>query len=150
MKRYVIVCALIRDDTIGNRVVLIQKNRPDWQKGRLNLPGGKIESGEIEIDAAKRELFEETGLKLQHPIKLIGMMDGFLSVGIIDQEWEVYVVAGVVANPHDMETKTDELVHSYRIEIAINSPHIIDNLRYIIPKCIACLDGFMESRELSI
>lgn len=43
-------------------VLLIRKNRPDWQAGRLNGIGGKIEPGEAPIDAMIREFKEETGL----------------------------------------------------------------------------------------
>lgn len=43
-------------------VLLIRKNRPDWQAGRLNGIGGKIEDGEASIDAMIREFKEEAGL----------------------------------------------------------------------------------------
>ncbi len=64
------------------RVVLIHKLRPDWQAGKANLPGGKVEAEQDYINAnvedwqgtheeacdevyrrcARRELREETGL----------------------------------------------------------------------------------------
>ncbi len=50
-----------RFDNIGN-VLLIQKNRPNWQKGRVNGVGGKIEPGENPDDAMCREFIEETGI----------------------------------------------------------------------------------------
>ena len=56
---YVIVCAQREDD--NKSVLLVLKNSPQWQKGKLNLPGGKIEEGESENQAARRELKEETG-----------------------------------------------------------------------------------------
>ncbi len=45
---------------------MIRKNRPDWQAGKLNFPGGHIEEGEEPQIAAARELFEETGLLAKH------------------------------------------------------------------------------------
>jgi 8-oxo-dGTP diphosphatase len=42
------------------RVALIRKAKPEWQKGRLNGIGGKIEEGEMPIDAQVREFREET------------------------------------------------------------------------------------------
>ena len=45
----------------GLDVLLIRKNRPDWQAGKLNGVGGKIEPGEFPIEAMVREFQEETG-----------------------------------------------------------------------------------------
>jgi 8-oxo-dGTP diphosphatase len=44
-------------------VLLIRKTKPAWQAGMLNGVGGKIESGELPIDAMIREFEEETGLR---------------------------------------------------------------------------------------
>lgn len=43
-------------------VVLIRKNRPKWQAGRLNAVGGHIEPGENYFQAIQREFHEETGV----------------------------------------------------------------------------------------
>lgn len=45
------------------RVLLIEKNRPEWQKGLLNGIGGKIEIDEKPFEAMNRECEEECGLK---------------------------------------------------------------------------------------
>ena len=42
---------------------MITKNRPDWQAGKLNGIGGKIEEGETELQAMVRECAEECGLQ---------------------------------------------------------------------------------------
>ena len=60
---YYVVGFLFNPDM--TEVVLIKKNRPDWQKGLLNGVGGKIESGEDPITAMIREFKEETGIKLE-------------------------------------------------------------------------------------
>jgi 8-oxo-dGTP diphosphatase len=58
MKKYV-VGFLFNNN---GQVLLINKNRPDWQKGRLNGIGGHIEKGELPIGAMNREFFEEAGI----------------------------------------------------------------------------------------
>jgi 8-oxo-dGTP diphosphatase len=47
-------------DGQGN-VLMIEKNHPEWQKGRLNGIGGKIERGETPLQAMIREFREEAG-----------------------------------------------------------------------------------------
>lgn len=42
--------------------LLIRKQRPDWQKGRLNGLGGKVEKAEEPLAAMIREYAEECGL----------------------------------------------------------------------------------------
>lgn len=48
-----------------DRVVLIRKNRPAWQAGKLNGVGGKLEPDEAPLDAMRREFREEAGLDIQ-------------------------------------------------------------------------------------
>lgn len=45
----------------GDSVLLVQRAKPPYQ-GSWNLPGGSIELGEKAMDAAKREVLEETGI----------------------------------------------------------------------------------------
>jgi len=49
--------------TDRSRVVLICKEKPAWQAGKLNGVGGKIERDELPHQAMRREFFEETGAK---------------------------------------------------------------------------------------
>lgn len=57
-----------------NCIAVVHNNKRDWlmcrrlkepYKGKLNLVGGKIEDGEDHLEAAYRELCEETGLTRQ-------------------------------------------------------------------------------------
>lgn len=43
-------------------VLLIEKDRPEWQAGLLNGLGGKVEPGEMPLAAMRREFREEAGL----------------------------------------------------------------------------------------
>lgn len=62
-----------------NKYVLVQRGK-EPNKGMWSLPGGKIESGEESLVAAKRELWEETGLcssmNDQHNFNLLWCEDG--------------------------------------------------------------------------
>lgn len=54
----------------GDEVLLIRRGTPPRQ-GEWSLPGGRIEPGERAIDAALRELREETGVEA----RLLGLID---------------------------------------------------------------------------
>lgn len=43
-------------------VTLVRKNKPEWQAGKLNAVGGKVEPGESPLEAMRREFKEEAGL----------------------------------------------------------------------------------------
>ncbi len=47
--------------TVADRVVLVDQFRPAVGRRLLELPAGHVDSGEIPLAAAKRELAEETG-----------------------------------------------------------------------------------------
>lgn len=58
----------------GDEVLLIRRGRPPLQ-GEWSLPGGRIEPGERAVDAALRELREETGVEAQ-VTGLLDVVDG--------------------------------------------------------------------------
>lgn len=45
-----------------HRVALILKDKPEWQKGKWNGIGGKVEGDELDVEAMVREFREETGV----------------------------------------------------------------------------------------
>lgn len=65
-KMTVVVSALIKK---GNKVLLVKRKRGKHFAGFWGIPTGKVELGEKLEDAAKREVKEETNLK----IKVLGL-----------------------------------------------------------------------------
>jgi 8-oxo-dGTP diphosphatase len=54
----------------GGKVLLVRRNNPP-NEGKWALPGGLVELAETTQDAAVREVFEETGVK----VKIEGLLD---------------------------------------------------------------------------
>lgn len=69
MKKYVLGFAFN-----DNFVLLIKKNKPEWQKGLYNGLGGKIEKSETPVAAMVREFKEECGIQTK------------------EEDWEQYAV----------------------------------------------------------
>jgi len=68
-------------------LLLVQRGRPPFS-GEWALPGGFVESGEQVVDAAPRELAEETGLEVGS-LRLLGVYD---TPGRDPRGWTVSVV----------------------------------------------------------
>ncbi len=49
-----------------DHVVLMHKAKPEWQAGKLNGIGGKVEEGEDHLSCMVREAKEETNLETRH------------------------------------------------------------------------------------
>ncbi|MGZ3634141.1 MAG: NUDIX domain-containing protein [Parachlamydiaceae bacterium] len=48
---------------IDNKLLLLQRAKENLQPGKWGVPAGKLEKDESPLNAAKRELFEETGIE---------------------------------------------------------------------------------------
>ena len=61
MKRLLVVAAVIRR---GDRLLITRRPDRDGRAGQWEFPGGKVEPGEPEPDALRREIAEELGCGL--------------------------------------------------------------------------------------
>jgi 8-oxo-dGTP diphosphatase len=112
------------------RVLLIRKNRPAWQAGRLNGLGGKIEPGETPHQAMVREFREEAGVDLpedrwHHVLTLSGDDDAGAGHGWAGHFFRAF---GDVDAARAM---TDEQLE---VHDARSLPEaVIPNLRWMVP-----------------
>lgn len=66
---------LYRQTSTGLEVFLVHPGGPFWakkDKAAWSIPKGEYEEGEAPLDAAKRELTEETGIKIDGPLLDLG------------------------------------------------------------------------------
>lgn len=111
-----------------DRVLLMHKNRPDWQAGKVNGIGGKVEGDESLVACMVRETFEETGLNIPD--------EKWSQVGQFGADtWTVFVYCSVFTGDQaSIESKTDERVEWFRVDqIPENA---IENLNWMIPICV--------------
>lgn len=109
-------------------VLLLNKTKPNWQAGKYNFPGGKVEPGEPPRVGVSREFKEETGLKIP--------TFTWKSVGTIyngDSGYRVLIFAGIYyPEQHGKaETLTDEVVRWHKVKDL--PPNIITNLEWLVP-----------------
>lgn len=110
-------------DTEGN-VVLVKKNRPKWQAGRLNGVGGHVEPGETALEAIKREFWEEAGVRVEtweHFCTLEG------------PDWEVVFFRSVAPDLGGVRTKTDEEIVVMPLVVARDSSLPLPNISWLLP-----------------
>lgn len=109
------------------QIALIRKEKPEWQKGKLNGVGGKIEDGETPAHAMWREFAEETGVSIAEGRWKNFRTERFTSGNV------VYFFGGS-ATPFEWESlRTMENEEIVRWSGDINSPELMYNLRYLIP-----------------
>lgn len=115
-------------DTKLEHVLLIHKNRPAWQAGKINGIGGKFEPGEDGITCIVRETKEESDLTTTADNwRYVARMKG--------PDWEIEVFYYMYDGPHvDASTNEDQPVEWF----AVNQlpPNLMHNLRWLIPLCI--------------
>lgn len=107
-----------------DHVLLMHKNRPDWQAGKVNGLGGKLFDGEDSIDCIAREIKEESNLDIQK--------ERFVYIGNLSSDtfhMDVFgaVYDGSLADAQSMET---EEVEWFQIESLPKNG--IDKLSWLI------------------
>lgn len=112
-------------------VVLIRKNKPEWQRGLLNGVGGKIEPGESPKEAMLREWREETGSDVTDWHHYVTMDFSGATVHVFKHHQP-----GRHAGYLNITSATDEQVGIYSVAEALASPIVIPNLKWLIPMAL--------------
>jgi 8-oxo-dGTP pyrophosphatase MutT (NUDIX family) len=113
-----------------SEVCLIKKTHPQWQIGKWNGIGGKVEKDEFPIITMQREFQEETGVFQQYWRPFLFLQSDPKE----EKKWAVvmYMTENQNVNP---QTMTDEQVAWHKVSdiILVNT---VPNLRWIIPMAI--------------
>ena len=144
MLRY--VCGFYFNED-ATKVALIRKNRPDWQAGKLNGIGGKIERKDFDHyktyeltqwHCMVREFEEETGV-FTH----IDDWTWFNTVG--EPDWIVYFMYAT-GDLSKLKTMTDEVIEIHNVDDVFSLP-VIDNLKELIPEAAGQIDVYGKYSE---
>lgn len=105
----------------GRQIALILKDHPEWQRGKFNGIGGKIESGERPIEAIRREFKEEASLDIDSWVEVVRLYGA---------DWTVhfYRAFGDVTKVKAGEKEKIEIFNVNQLP-----SNIIPNLSWLIP-----------------
>lgn len=121
VRKYVIGLMFSKD---FSDVALIRKNRPAWQKGKLNGIGGKIESHELPIEAMIREFKEETGHNTSD-------WRFFCKLIVSNVEVHFFTTTGFLSELNSMTDEEIVIVNAREFHSYDNG--IVQDLRWLIP-----------------
>lgn len=133
-------CAIVPIFENGD-VMLIDQYRYPAKKQFIEVPAGKIDSGEHPDKTAERELIEETGLSAKK-IERIGHL--YPAIGYADEIIHIYVATGL--SESEENTDDDEFVAKRRVPFseAIDMVHSgeIDDAKTIT--CLLRAERFLK------
>jgi 8-oxo-dGTP diphosphatase len=118
------VAGFLFDPTLDS-VVLIEKNHPPWQAGRLNGIGGHIETDETSLDAMRREFREEAGLDIKK---------WELFATLCCKGYEVDFYRAESSDLQQVNNPTDEPVKVYLLEkiLHMETKYLVSNTLWLL------------------
>lgn len=105
-----------------SKVALIHKNKPEWQKGKLNGIGGKVEPNEAIRACMIREFIEEAGLPIYE-------WTSFCTVNFPKYELFCYSACGDLSKVKTMESEKIEIFSVGNMPMLDTIP----NLQWLVP-----------------
>ena len=108
------------------RILLVRQYRVPARAYLWELPAGKLDAGETPLQAARRELIEETGYRAKHWKKLVTF---YPSPGFVAEKMTIFLATGLTAGeatPMGDERIETRWFTANEIERAIRSGKIVD------------------------
>jgi ADP-ribose pyrophosphatase len=108
------------------RILLVRQYRVPARAYLWELPAGRLDKGETPLQAARRELIEETGYRAKHWKKLVTF---YPSPGYVAEKMTIFLATGLTAGkatPMDDERIETRWFTSAETEQAIRSGKIVD------------------------
>ena len=108
-----VVVLAVDDSSATPRVLLERQYRHAATDYLWELPAGRIDPGEKELRAAKRELLEETGYTASHWRRILKF---YASPGFVAETMSVFLATGLRAG--QAQPEEDEVIHIRMVPLA--------------------------------
>jgi ADP-ribose diphosphatase len=108
-----VVILAVEESQTEPRVLLERQYRHAVQDYLWELPAGRIDSGEEELPAAKRELREETGYTAQHWKRVLKF---YASPGFVAEPMALFLAQGL--RPGASEPEADEVIEKRLVRLS--------------------------------
>lgn len=148
-RKYVVGFLFSKD---RERVVLVKKTHPEWQAGKLNGPGGKVEKGETPHDAMVREFEEEIGIRIQFWIDF-AQLSGDLRRYDGEPSGKTFTVYffyafGNLSEINRMVTDCGEQIMVLRIDNLAYWDNLVSNVKWLVPLALSLPSDRASSYEI--
>jgi ADP-ribose pyrophosphatase len=108
-----IVILAVDENLSELRVLLERQYRYAAQSHLWELPAGRVDKGETELAAAKRELLEETGYSAARWQRILKF---YVSPGFMDETMTVYLARGL--KPGTAQPEDDEIIRKRLVPLS--------------------------------
>jgi 8-oxo-dGTP diphosphatase len=109
-------------------LLVIKKTKPEWQRGKFNGIGGKLEFGETAKQCMVREFEEECGIKSQES-------DWEPLIKFVGSDYIVHVFVSTKIDIYEYQTTTEEMVTIFPLAEVLFLDYgipFVPNMRWLV------------------